>query len=362
MTTSSVVAGESSIGDDLAPDLGNTGYDVQKYTLDLRLDPAADHLDAEVAIEAVSALDSLNRLSLDFIGFDFREVSANGKPVEFERKGNKPWVNLPQPVNAGQPFTVKVTYGGEPELFASRLSPGVPLGLYVNPETRRAYVLGEPDGARAWFPSNDHPLDPALFEFRVEVPKPLTAVTSGQQTSKEDLGDWTRLIYASDDPMATYLAAMAVGQYEEIAGRTASGVPLRHFVLPGSRAEAERIFADTAPAMVFLEETLGPYPFDSYGHVVIDSLEGIALETQTMTTWSQAFVTDIPKELAQSVLVHELAHQWVGDAIRLESWQDTWLKEGFATYMEVLWGERQGSMDADVSLREYEVAVHAGPG
>ena len=94
------VSGADSIGDPMAPELGNTGYDVQKYTLRLRLDPAADSLDATAQIAARSTLDGLDRLSLDFVGYDVGQVLANGQPADFDRQDAKLWINLPEPLAA----------------------------------------------------------------------------------------------------------------------------------------------------------------------------------------------------------------------------------------------------------------------
>jgi aminopeptidase N len=351
-----VVSGTASIGDPRAPELGNTGYDVQKYTLRLRMDPAEDFLRASTEISAVSRLDGLARLSLDFIGFDITGVDTGYGPASFERQGDKLWISLPQPIAAGDAFSLTVAYEGQPKPYSTRFFPD-PVGLFVLPEQRQAYALAEPDGARAWFPANDHPRDPALFEFILETPQPLVGVANGQRVRQERDGGWTRTSYASDDPMAPYLAVVAIGEYEAIPGRTPSGVPLQHYVLPETRAEAAAAFAETGRAMTFLEDVFGPYPFDSYGHVVVDTEGGVAIETQTMTAWGDEFLR-VPPDFRTDVIVHELAHQWIGDSLRLASWNDTWLKEGLASYAEILWAERAHPEDAYSLLDNWESSLH----
>ena len=89
------------------------------------------------------------------------------------------------------------------------------------------------------------------------------------------------------------------------------------------------------------DDLFGPYPFVAYGAVVVDEPLGYALETQTLSI----FGTDAAA--SESVIAHELAHQWFGDAVSPATWQDIWLNEGFATYAELLWQEHQGAGGPD---------------
>ena len=99
---------------------------------------------------------------------------------------------------------------------------------------------------------------------------------------------------------------------------------------------------DRQPEIIeFLEGYFGPYPFSTAGGVVDDLNElGFALETQTRPVYSWLFFTDTFS--GDSVFVHEIAHQWVGDDLAVEQWQHIWLNEGFATYAEWLWSDAEG--------------------
>jgi aminopeptidase N len=95
---------------------------------------------------------------------------------------------------------------------------------------------------------------------------------------------------------------------------------------------------DTTPAMLtFFADRFGPYPFAVYGILAAESTPGVALESQTLSLFSR---DDLRGRCPETVLAHELAHQWFGDAVTPARWQDIWLNEGFATYAQELWATK----------------------
>ena len=111
--------------------------------------------------------------------------------------------------------------------------------------------------------------------------------------------------------------------------------------LPPSLGETARDSLSRQPEIIrFLSQTFGDYPFKSAGGIVDDVEIFFALENQTRPIYSKYFFTS-PAE-GDGVVVHELAHQWYGDSLAVERWQDIWLNEGFATYAEWLWSEEDG--------------------
>ncbi|MBX3061297.1 MAG: hypothetical protein KF770_32980, partial [Anaerolineae bacterium] len=114
--TTHLVAGERSIGDPYAPELGNTGYDVLRYTLRVALDPARPYeLAGTAVIDAAVALDDLGELSLDFVGFEIDELLVNGQPANFRREEGKLVITLPQPLASEEQFQLTIRYQGKSE-------------------------------------------------------------------------------------------------------------------------------------------------------------------------------------------------------------------------------------------------------
>ena len=129
--------------------------------------------------------------------------------------------------------------------------------------------------------------------------------------------------------------------------QTATGLPVVDAVDSGIRgALRDRVdasFARQGEVLAAEEGWFGPYPFETVGGVVDDVDVGFALEDQTRPTYSPVF-WELPDDpaLGDSMVVHELAHQWYGDSVGLRRWQDVWLNEGFATYAEWLWASARG--------------------
>lgn len=330
--------GERSAGDPYAPTLGNTGYDVQQYLLQLALDPAVAHLDGIVTIEAISTIHGLSEITLDFVGFEVSAVTVDGLAAAFQREDGKVVVQLPELKPEKAPFRLVVTYRGAPAVEPSPYLRQIDhLGLHFT-EDRMVFVVSEPDGARYWFPANDQLRDKASFRFEIVVPSDLTAVANGQllETRPGILPSGeagTLFIWDHPYPMAPYLAVVAVGPYERLEDRSPSGVPIRHYVLPDMREEVLEATSEIGQALNWMEATFGPYPFEAFGFVTAP-VTGRSMESQTMVLLAHDLI-------GKRTAVHELAHMWFGDWVGLNSWAEMWRKEGLATYIQLMW-ETQG--------------------
>ncbi|GAB3953491.1 M1 family metallopeptidase [Micromonospora vulcania] len=339
--------GAADVGDPYVPGHGNGGYDVTHYGLDVRYDPATDRLTGRATIAATATQD-LSRFNLDLAGLDVGAVTVGGAKADHRRDDGELVVTPPDGLPRGRPFAVTVEYAGVPEaLIGGELGSG---GFLHTPDG--AIALGQPDSAATWFPVNDHPSDKASYDIAVTVPDGLSALSNGVPGPKTSADGWTTWRWSERTPMASYLTTLVIGDYRVASGSHA-GRPLVTAVaasLPATGGAA-RSLERTGAVVDFLASRFGPYPFDSYGGIVVaDDRVGYALETQSRPVYGPAFFADDRPNAG--VVAHELAHQWFGDSVSLSRWGDIWLNEGFASYAEWLWEEHDGGRTAQ---RNFEI-------
>lgn len=325
-----------TLGDVFSPELGNAGIDVLHYTLDLAMFPDQRRVagTAQLSIKAITH--HLAGFSLDLSGMTVTSVAINGSPADFETNPTKLFITLPQPVVYGTLFDVVIAYSGIPTRKKTPYSSSFTTGIeYIENPPRMAFV-NQPDGANTWFPCNDHPSDRATYTFNITVPDSYTAVANGEPlgitAQSEGLITYH---WQMDSPMMTALAVVAVGDYVLIEDTLPGEIPLRHYAYAGTENKIASLLSSTEMAFEVLAARFGPYPYESYGHV-ITPLAGGALETQTMTVMPIDLVSAQNEAQVYTLVVHELAHHWYGNTVSLKSWQDIWLNEGFATYAEWL--------------------------
>ncbi|MCB5911437.1 M1 family metallopeptidase [Streptomyces pinistramenti] len=324
-------AGAGGVGDPLFPALGNGGYRVSHYGLDLAYDVPKRHLDATAKITARAA-ENLSSFKLDLRGLKVSGVRVDGEEAAFSRKGHKLTVRPAQVLRKGAAFRTTVEYSGVPQEMTD--PDGATDGWVKTADG--AFVSGEPAGAMTWFPGNNHPSDKAAYDFRITVPERYTAVANGELRSKKTAKGRTTYDWHSAEPMATYLATATIGTFDVRQSRTPDGLPLYVAVDPKEAAASEEALDQLPDILEWAGKLFGDYPFSSAGAIVDHTpprIDWIALESQTKPVYAGAPDAE--------TVVHETAHQWFGDSVTPKTWADTWLNEAFATYAEWLWEEHE---------------------
>jgi aminopeptidase N len=336
----SAAVGGSGVGDPFFPDAGNGGYDVTSYDLDLIYKPEVNRLEGVATITATATI-GLDRFNLDLRKrLTADSVTVNGAAASAEQTGAHELEITPaSPIPSGSEFTVVVEYGGKPKPVKD--ADGTTEGWIRTKDG--AFAPNEPQGSPTWYPCNDHPSDKALFAISLTVPKKLQAISNGELTGKDKKGSHRTWHWREDRPMATYLATAAIGKFD-ISRSDEDPAPSLYAVDPKftrkRNAERDMRPLERTPNITrFLANQFGPYPFSTNGGIVDHVPEfPYALETQTRPLY-----TELPSE---ELVVHEIAHQWFGDSVTPATWSQIWLNEGFATYGEFLWSEKQGDGSA----------------
>lgn len=321
--------GTVGLRDPYYPGLGNGGYDVTHYGLELDVDPAANRLRGKATITA-RATQNLSAFHLDLTGLDVESATVEGRPAAVNRAGReltiRPGAAVEERLREGRTFTTVVRYSGSPEAITD--ADGGKEGWLRTADG--AVALGEPAGSMAWFPGNHHPSDKAAYDIEVTVPDPLKAVSNGELVARRTENGRTAYGWRIAEPMASYLATVAVGRFTTEQSRTPDGIRLFTAVDPESAAASKDVLDEIPAVLAWSAEKFGPYPFTSAGAIVErEGDSAYALETQTRPVF--------PGPPDTALLVHELAHQWFGNSLTPATWRDLWLNEGFATYAEWLW-------------------------
>ena len=354
-------AGSAGLGDSLYPGFGNGGYDVTHYTLDITdNDVSTSDLTAIVTIEANATQDLLS-FNLDFVGFKINDITVNGKSADFSRKGQELTITPLNPLMQDQSFTFVVRYNGSPQEMQSVALP-VQTGWVTF--DGGSYVLSEPDGSADYYPVNDHPLDKATYTFRVTVPVPFEVAANGVLTDTINNGDTNTFVFEERDPMASYLATIDIAEFNVETVKSKNGIPIRNYYSTGLSADVRKPFARQGEMIDYFSEIYGPYPFDVYGSLVMNTDFGSALENQTMSIFGMDMINVQDVEGTELTVAHELSHQWFGDSVSVADWSDIWLNEGFATYSEGLWIEHlhgRKALDAWVKSQYADAVASSYP-
>ncbi|MGI8880414.1 MAG: M1 family metallopeptidase [Jatrophihabitans sp.] len=326
--------GSAGSGDPYFPDMGNGGYDVGHYDINLAFDPTTHAIAATTKITA-RATQNLSRFDLDFLGpLTISRLTVDGHKASFTRTGAQELVITPRRgLRRGSCFTVSVTYAGVPQKIDDDA-----LGVSGWVATKDGAVgLNQPFGAATYYPVNDSTRDKATYTQTVTVPTGLTVLGNGDPGRVTTKHGKTTFRWRMNQPMASELASIAIGKYTVTTGRagripniTAIGTAID--TTPGRDA----LFNKTTADLVKWESSMyGRYPFSSTGGLIDRIGVQYALEVQSRPVYDQRSST-----IDADTMAHELGHQWFGDSLTPAHWSDIWLNEGFATYSEWLYQEK----------------------
>jgi aminopeptidase N len=293
------------------------------YEVFLEFDRELSTLMSAKTVITVEQTEANRRLELDFGKLPVLRVRMGGVPLEFSQTGEKLRVELPP--GLAQTFSVSVEYAGKPEdgLIFARDADGRPT------------VIGDnwPNRLHHWVPCVDQPSAKATVNFSVRAP----GVVVGNGALAERVGDVWR--YAERVPIPPYCMVVAVGSFARTPRPAV--VDLSTYVAGSQVGWAQEGFSTANATVDFLQRRVAPFPYEKLALIVGATRFG-GMENASAIVFNPRIV-GLARERVESLVAHEIAHQWFGDSVTPADWSELWLSEGFATYFAGLFlRERAG--------------------
>ena len=342
-------------------------HDLIHTSLDVRFDWNKKYLYGKATITLKAHFTSKDNVWLNARGMQINQIQlVNGKDsiqLKYDYKNDSLHVFLRRMYTSTEPITLHIDYIAKPdELEDIRGSRAITSdkGLYfINADGRdkdkpqQIWTQGETQANSVWFPTIDAPNQKMTQEIKITVDNKFKTVSNGTMTNSVNNSDGTRTdTWKQNLPHSPYLTMMAIGPYSVVKD-TWKGKEVNYYVEPKYENVARKIFGNTPEMLTFFSSKLGvEYPWDKYSQIVVRDYVSGAMENTSATIHGD-FIQRDERELLdgdyQEFISHELFHQWFGDYVTCESWSNTTLNEGFATYGEYLWNEYKfGRDEADI--------------
>lgn len=266
-------------------------------------------------------------------GMTVSRVRQQNKSIPFTQTQDRLQIRPKWPTGEDEEETIQIDYAGIPAdgLIISKTRYG----------ERSFFGDNWPNRARHWLPVVDHPWDKAACRFRVEAPGHYQVVAVGDLVETRDLPHGRRLtVYEEPFPLPTKVMVIGVSRFAVAHLAPLGSVEISSWVYPRDRDRGFASFARVPEIMRFYGDKIGAYAFAKMASVQSKTRYG-GMENAGAVFYHEG-VFERPSG-SESLIAHELAHQWFGDGVSEADWQHIWLSEGFATYLTAVYaGHRQG--------------------
>jgi aminopeptidase N len=318
---------------------------VEHIYLDLNLDIPKQSFSGTCTITIAPVRKGITQLTLDAVDLQIESVCVDNVNQTFNYDGQQLIINLLQPTEESS-FKLAIAYQvNHPQRGLYFIAPD----KHYPHKPTQVWTQGEDEDSRFWFPCFDYPGQLATSEIRVRVPKQYIAISNGELVGIEDIDGDQIYHWYQKQIHPTYLMTLAVSNFAELKAEW-QGIPITYYVERGREEDGWRSMGKTPKMMEFLSQKYSyKYPYPKYAQVCVDDFIFGGMENTSTTILTDRCLLDkraaIDNRNTESLVLHELAHQWFGDLVVIKHWSHAWIKEGMATYAEVLWTEHEYGKD-----------------
>ncbi len=328
----------------------NPNIDIINYIFKIELSDTTDEISVDLTVDVRFVGKGVKKMRLDLInksselenkGMTISSVTSNGKPLEYTHKNDEVFINLKEPSKKNQREQIVVNYKGIP-------ANGLKIGDNMHGD-RTFFSDNWPNRGRHWLATVDHPSDKSMCEFIVTAPDHYQIVSNGLKIEETNLDNNKRLTHWKQSvPIASWLYVLGAADFAVQYVDEFDGKSIQTWVFKQDRDAGFYDFAiPTKKALEFYSEYVGPFSYEKLANIQSNSVSG-GMEAASAILYSASSVKGDRNTRWRNVVIHEIAHQWFGNAVTEYDWDDIWLSEGFATYFTLLFIEHEYGRDAFV--------------
>jgi len=321
----------------------NKNIDVKHYAFELSLSDNTNEIIGTAKVTVSFKQAGMQNFRLDLInktnarqdkGMVVDGVHILNAPLNYTHQNDELIINLPTPSTLNQTITFTIQYHGVP--FDGLRIGATKLG------DRSFFNENWPNRGRHWLPIVDHPHDKATSEFIVKAPSHYKVVSNGLLLEESDLGNNLKLTHWKQSvPVSSWLFVLGVADFAVKYVDEFKGKSIQTWVYAKNREAGFYDFDEpTKKVLEFYSNYVGPYAYEKLANIQTPSVNG-GMETSSAIFYGEDLVTGKRDERVRNVVIHEIAHQWFGNAVTETSWNDAWLSEGFATFFTLLFIENE---------------------
>jgi len=324
----------------------SASIDVQHYIFNLQLSDSTDIIKGKATISILFLkpaysfqLDLVNK-SINGKGMKVSKVTADGRRLLFDHNHDTLTVHFLREIEKNEIQTIDVEYEGVPDD-----------GLIIakNKFKHRTFFADNwPNRAHHWIPCKDQPGDKASVEFIVTAPVHYQVISNGILVEQSNIDSTMKITHWKEDlQLPTKVMVIGVADFAVNYVGSVDGIPVSSWVYPENKEKGFYDYGQALEILPFFIEHIGRYPFAKLANVQSKTIFG-GMENASAIFYFEQSVTG--KRSSESLLAHEIAHQWFGDYATESDFSHLWLSEGFATYMTDLYFEYRYGSDTLTSM------------